>query len=205
MEPRNFKTYEPDQLMLLPPSMKEWLPEGHLAYFIMDVVKPLDLEEVMRAYPPARGTVPFHPRMMTGVLLYAYCVGTPSSRKIAKKLEEDIGFRIVGANQRPDFRTISEFRRIHLKALKKLFVQVLKWCQKAKMVKATGQNIINPVAAISAAQIMLSTLGEDEAASRIDAAVAKALRENIKDLGAGKMGYTTKEVGDLIADYVGSV
>ena len=71
--------------------------------------------------------------------------------------------------------------------------------------KYTGQNIINPVAAISAAQIMLSTLGEDDAASRIDAAVAKALRENIRDLGAGKMGYTTKEVGDLIADYVGSV
>lgn len=136
MENRTFRAYEPDQILLLPPSLREWLPAGHLAYFILDVVTTLDLGDILRAYGgPARGTVPYDPRMMVGVLLYAYCVGVPSSRKMSKKLEEDIAFRVLGANQKPDFRTISEFRRIHLNALKKMFVQVLRLCQKAGLVK----------------------------------------------------------------------
>jgi transposase len=133
---RTFRPYEPDQILLLPPSLREWLPAGHLAYFVMDVVADLDLSDILEAYGgPARGTAPFDPRMMVGVLLYAYCVGIPSSRKIAKRLEEDIAFRVLAANQRPDFRTISEFRRMHLTALKKLFVAVLHLCRKAGLVK----------------------------------------------------------------------
>lgn len=136
MTPRTFRPYEPDQILLLPPSLREWLPAEHLAYFILDVVGTLDLGEILGFYGgPARGTVPFDPRMMVGVLLYAYCVGIPSSRKIAKRLEEDVAFRVLGANQRPDFRTIAEFRKVHLNALKKLFVQVLRLCQKAGLVK----------------------------------------------------------------------
>ena len=136
MTPRTFRPYEPDQILLLPPSLREWLPGGHLAYFIMDVVADLDLSEIVKFYGgPARGTVPFEPRMMVGVLLYAYGVGIASSRKIAKRLEEDIAFRVLAANQRPDFRTISEFRRVHMAALKTLFVQVLRLCQKAGLVK----------------------------------------------------------------------
>jgi transposase len=82
-----------------------------------------------------RGYPPYHPVMMVKVLLYAYCVGVPSSRKIAKRLEEDIAFRILAANNTPDFRTISDFRKDHLKALSGLFLQVLKLCQKAGLVK----------------------------------------------------------------------
>ena len=122
METRTFREYEPDQILLLPPSLREWLPDNHLAYFILDVVASMDLGEILESYGgPARGTVPFDPRMMVGVLIYAYCVGNPSSRRIQKRLEEDVAFRVLGANQRPDFRTISEFRRTHLKALTKLF------------------------------------------------------------------------------------
>lgn len=118
---RTFRPYDPTQVFLLPPSLQEWLPAKHLAYFILDIVPSLDLDAVLKSYgPPSRGTVPFDPRMMIGILLYGYCVGTPSSRRIAKRLEEDIAFRVLAANQQPDFRTISEFRRLHLKSLKRL-------------------------------------------------------------------------------------
>ena len=80
METRTFREYEPDQILLLPPSLREWLPDNHLAYFVLDVVANLDLSEILKSYGgPARGTVPFDPRMMVGVLVYAYCVGNPSS------------------------------------------------------------------------------------------------------------------------------
>jgi len=136
MTTRTFRPYEPTQVFLLPPSMQDWLPAKHLAYFILDIVPTLNLDGILKFYgPTARGTVPFDPRMMVGVLLYAYCVGTPSSRRIAKRLEEDIGFRVLAASQQPDFRTISEFRRLHLESLKSLFVQALRLCQKAGLVK----------------------------------------------------------------------
>jgi transposase/signal recognition particle subunit SEC65 len=120
----------------MPVSMKEWLPADHLAYFISDVVDQLDLSAIMDCYTyEERGYPPYHPRMMVKVLLYAYCMGVPSSRKIAGKLEEDIAFRVLAANNTPDFRTISDFRKEHLKALAGLFLQVLKLCQKAGLVK----------------------------------------------------------------------
>jgi transposase len=116
--------------------MRDWLPADHLAYFISDVVEQLDLSVIMQRYRgEERGYPPYHPVMMVKVLLYAYCVGVPSSRKIAKRLEEDIAFRILAANNTPDFRTISDFRKDHLKVLSGLFLQVLKLCQKAGLVK----------------------------------------------------------------------
>lgn len=112
------------------------MPVGHLAYFLLDVVAALDLRGIVDGYGgPARGTVPYDPKMLMGLLLYGYCTGVPSSRKIAKKAEEDVAFRVLAANQRPDFRTISEFRRVHLEELKRLFVQVLRLCRKAGLVK----------------------------------------------------------------------
>jgi transposase len=120
----------------MPASMRDWLPADHLAYFISDVVEQLELSAITRRYTYGeRGYPPYHPVMMVKVLLYAYCVGVPSSRKIAKRLEEDIAFRILAANNTPDFRTISDFRKDHLKALSSLFLQVLKLCQKAGLVK----------------------------------------------------------------------
>ena len=133
---KTFRPYEPDQMFLMPASMRDWLPADHLAYFISDVVEQLDLSAIMQRYTDEeRGYPPYHPVMMVKVLLYAYCVGVPSSRKIAKRLEEDIAFRVLAANNTPDFRTISDFRKDHLKALSGLFLQVLKLCQKAGLVK----------------------------------------------------------------------
>jgi transposase len=141
-----FKEYNLDQALLLPPSMRDWLPEGDLAYFIIDVVEELDLSEIYRYYEVREeqgqkrakansGQPPFDPRMMTGLVLYAYCNGTPSSRRIARLCERDVGYRVITGDQQPNFRTISEFRRIHLEALKKLFVQVLKIARRAGLVK----------------------------------------------------------------------
>jgi transposase len=118
--------------------MRDWLPEGDLAYFVADLAETLDLSEIERYYEAGKaksGQPPFHPRVMVGLLLYAYCLGTPSSRKIARLCERDIGYRIVSADQQPNFRTISEFRRIHLKALEGLFVQGLHLAGEAGLVK----------------------------------------------------------------------
>jgi transposase len=133
---KTYRPYEPDQTYLLPPNLKEWLPTSHLAYFIDDLVDELDLSEITREYEGEdRGYPPYHPVMMTKVLVYGYCVGKPSSRRIQKGLEEDVAFRVLAAENRPDFRTISDFRKRHLKALAKIFCQVLQLCQKAGLVK----------------------------------------------------------------------
>jgi len=133
---KTFRPYEPDQISLMPASMRGWLPSDHLAYFISDIVDNLDLSAIMERYSGEdRGYPPYHPAMMVKVLLYAYCIGVASSRKIEKRLCEDIAFRVLAANNTPDFRTISDFRKDHLKALAGLFLQVLKLCQKAGLVK----------------------------------------------------------------------
>ena len=133
-----YKPYNRDQAFVLPPSMKDWLPKGDLAYFVADVAETLDLSEIDRYYQTGKaqsGQPPFHPSVMVGLLLYSYCLGTASSRKIARLCERDIGYRVVSADQQPNFRTISEFRRIHLKALRGLFVQVLHLAREAGLVK----------------------------------------------------------------------
>ena len=115
----------------------DWLPEGHLAYFILDVVKQLDLspiESKIQAKDP-RGTRPYSPSMMVALLIYGYCLGLRSSRKIERATHEDIAFRVLAGGQHPDHTRISEFRRTHLEAFKALFTQVLQLCQKAGLVK----------------------------------------------------------------------
>src|SRR5712692_10447238 len=121
-----YRTYIPEQSLLLPPSLQDWLPEDHLAYFVSDVVEQLDLSAIESVYEEEeRGQPPYHPRMMTKILLYEYCVGVFSSRRIQKKLSEDVGFRVLAAGNEPDFRTISDFRKLHLGALQGLFDKVL--------------------------------------------------------------------------------
>src|ERR1700682_3069460 len=123
---KTFRTYLPEQDLLLPPSLREWLPDNHLAYFVSDVVDQLDLSAIESVYEEEeRGQPPYHPRMMTKLLMYGYCVGVFSSRRIQKKLREDVGFRVLAAGNEPDFRTISDFRKLHLGALQGLFDQVL--------------------------------------------------------------------------------
>jgi transposase len=123
---KNYRPYYPDEELLLPPSLRDWLPENHLAYFVSDVVDNLDLSAMDAVYgDEKRGQPPYDPLMMTKVLVYAYCVGVFSSRKIERRLVEDIAFRVLAADNQPNFRTISDFRKIHLKTLAGLFEQVL--------------------------------------------------------------------------------
>jgi transposase len=136
METTRFLSYEPGQLLLLPLDLGEWLEEGHLAYFILDVVETLDLSEIYASYDGSRGGRPgFDPRLLVAVLVYGYCVGLTSSRKIEKATYESVPFRVLAANQHPDHATIAEFRRRHLEALAGLFVQVLRLCEKAGLVR----------------------------------------------------------------------
>lgn len=132
----NFRDYNPHQLLLLPPSLDDWLPQQHLARFLSDVVDSLDLKVFLRRYRDnGQGGAAFNPVMMLKVLLYAYCVGVPSSRKIAQALIDEVPFRWLAANNRPDFRTIATFRRQHLADLKQIFLQVLLLCKQAGLVK----------------------------------------------------------------------
>lgn len=124
---KTYKTYLPEQDLLLPPSLRDWLPENHLVYCVSDVVDELDLSAIESFYEEEdRGQPPYHPRMMTKILVYGYCVGVFSSRRIQKRLAEDVAFRVLAAGNQPDFRTISDFRKLHLKALEELFQQVLR-------------------------------------------------------------------------------
>ena len=135
-KPKTFRPWLPGQTSLLPPSPSDWLSDDHQVYFLLDLVDDLDLSAILtpaRAKDP-RGEKGFDPRMMTLLLLYAYCVGTVSSRKIERACYEDLAFRVLTANQQPDHSSISEFRRQNLEALSALFVQILRLCQKAGMV-----------------------------------------------------------------------
>jgi len=133
---KTYRPYCPDQMFLLPPSLQDWLPENHLVYFVSDVVDQLDLSKIESVYEKDdRGQPPYHPRMMTKVLVYAYCVGVFSSRKIQKRLVEDVAFRVLAAGNQPDYRTISDFRKQHLEALRDLFEQVLKLALTAGAIK----------------------------------------------------------------------
>ncbi len=137
MGDKQYRPWSPKQGFLLPPSPLDWLPEGHLAYFILELVAELDLGEIERAIQAkdSRGTRPYSPGMMVALLVYAYCVGVYSSRKIERATYEDVAFRVLAAGQHPFFTTINEFRKTHLDALAGLFVQVLQLCRRAGLVK----------------------------------------------------------------------
>ena len=136
----NFRPYEENQVYLMPPSIIEWVEEGSLARFISDVVDHLEEQgNLSRFYEGYRedgwGHPAYHPRMLVKVLVYGYCKGVMSSRRIAQALVENVEFRYLSANQRPDFRTISDFRKNHLAELDGLFVEVLRLCQEAGLSK----------------------------------------------------------------------
>ena len=121
-----FRRYAPEQSLLLPPDVREWLPEGHLSHHIRDLVDGLDLTAFYAGYEgDGRRNAPYEPRMLVKVLLYAYATGVFSSRGIARKLEEDVAFRVLAAGNFPQHRTICEFRRRHLDDFKQLFVEVV--------------------------------------------------------------------------------
>lgn len=133
---KTFRDWNVQQQMLLPPSVLDFVPPGHLAHFVRDTVaEELELSAIVDAYEEERGSPPYHPVMMTALLLYAYCQRLYSSRRIARACEERVDFMAVTALQRPDFRTIATFRRRHLPALRALFQQVLGLCRRAGLVR----------------------------------------------------------------------
>jgi transposase len=133
---KSFRPWDVDQAWILPPSLHEFVPQGHLAHFIRDTVRAdLDLRAVLACYEEERGFPPYHPAMMVALLLYGYSRGIYSSRKLAQACEERVDFMAVTAMNRPDFRTIATFRRRHLAALGDLFVQALKLCRAAGLIK----------------------------------------------------------------------
>ena len=133
---KTFRAWKIDQPLLLPLSVQDFVSNDHLARFVLAlIVDEFDLIEIVAAYSNEKGQPPFNPHMMTALLLYAYCRGVYSSRRIALACRERVDFMIITALDPPDFRTISNFRKRHLKALARLFVQVLKLCEKAGLVK----------------------------------------------------------------------
>lgn len=131
-----FRSYDQDQSFLMPPSLRDWLPADHLAHFVSELVdEVLDLTPFLASYTEARGFPPYHPRLMLKLLLYGYTTGVRSSRKIEARCHDDVAFRLLSANNAPDFRSIARFRKRHLAALEALFVEVLMLCQRAGMVK----------------------------------------------------------------------
>lgn len=134
---KNFRTCDLDQPFLLPPSLQDWLPESHLARFIAELVPGLDLSKIYGFYGrrDGRGKAAYHPVMMVRVLVYGYCVGVMSSRRIERASYDDIAFRYLCADQHPDHDTIAAFRQQHLPVLAQLFTQILQLCNKAGLVK----------------------------------------------------------------------
>ena len=133
---REYRRYEPDQALLLPPSLRDWLSEDHLAFFISDAIDAMDLSAFEARYgDKGPGNQAFDPRMMLKVLVYAYATGTFSSRKIVAKLHEDVAYRVLGAENFPSHRTISDFRQRHLPEFRDLFVQIVQTAQEVGLVK----------------------------------------------------------------------
>jgi transposase len=134
---KTYRRWDPDQSYLLPPSPSDWLAEDDLVYFVLDTVRDLNLKAITRKYEKGdgRGFPPYHPRMMVTLLLYSYTQGCFSSRRIMKRCQRDAAYRVIVHDDAPDFRTISDFRKLHLGELEALFVQVLRLCQEAGLVK----------------------------------------------------------------------
>ena len=132
---KTFRAYDQGQVLLMAPSIQDWVPDGHLARFVSDLVdEALDLSAIYAAYEEERGFPPYDPRLMVKLLVYGYATGTPSSRKLEERTHIDVAVRFLCADQHPDFRPIARFRKRHLNALADLFVQALRLCRQAGLV-----------------------------------------------------------------------
>jgi transposase len=176
----NYLPYEPQQMLLLPEALQEWLPEGHLAHFISDAVDGLDLGAFHARYDKdGPRNQPFHPAMMVKVLVYGYATGVFSSRKIARKLHEDVAFRVLAAGNFPAHRTIRDFRALHLKELSELFVQVVRLAREMGLVKLGTLAVDGTKVKANASRHKAMSYGhmlkaEAELKAQIEALLAKA-------------------------------
>lgn len=174
---KTFRPYELNQRLLLPPDLREWLPEGHLALFVSDVVDALDLSAIFQVYEQGdgRGQPPYDPALMVKLLVYAYCTGQPSSRQIERATYEEVVYRVLAADQHPDHASIAEFRKRHLTALANLFVQVLRLCQAAGLVKLGHVALDGTKVKANASKHKAMSYGRMEAAEQ-------KLEQEVKDL-----------------------
>jgi transposase len=208
----NFAGVDRDQLMLMPPSVAEWLPKDHLAWFVLDVVDELDLSGFLAGYRlDGRGGVAYHPAMMVGLLVYAYSVGERSSRRIEQRCVEDVAFRVMAANQQPDHATIARFRAGHEEALAGLFGQVLALCAKAGVLRPGLVAIDGTKMGANASREANRTAGElaeqilKEAAA-VDAAEDAAgdqeleLPLELRERGAGRRARLREMLAELESD-----
>src|ERR1700682_6156716 len=193
-----YRAYLPEQDLLLPPSLRDWLPENHLAHFVSDVVDQLDLSAIESVYEKEeRGQPPYHPRMMTKILLYGYCVGVFSSRQVQKKVVEDVGFRRLAAENEPDFRTISDFRKLHLSGLQGLFDQMLQIALQAGTMKL-GRGVLDgrKVEAKESKHKAMSYGRMQEDEKRLRAEVKRLLEQAEKVDGEEDARYGREQSGD---------
>jgi len=176
----NYLPYEPGQMLLLPEALQDWLPDGHLAHFISDTVDALDLSAFHARYAKdGPRNQPFHPAMMIKVLVYGYATGVFSSRKIARKLHEDVAFRMLAAGNFPAHRTLRDFRAIHLKELSALFVQVVRLAREMGLVKLGTIAVDGTKVKANASRHKAMSYGrmlqsERELGAQIDALMARA-------------------------------
>jgi len=179
MMKKKFRDYQPDQLMLMPPAINDWLPDDHVVHFVSEVVdEALDLSAIFSDYSDPRGQPPYHPAMMVKVWLYGYMCGIRSSRKLERALHEDVGFRVLSGNQQPDFWTLAAFRRRHLEALGQLFVQTVKLAEQAEL-------------------LPLKAVATDGTKVRANASKHKAMSYGRMD---GRMEDLRREIEDYLAE-----
>jgi transposase len=174
---KTFRAWKIDDPLLLPVTVHDFVAKDHLAPFVLSVVRDeLDLAKIMSCYSSEKGQPPFHPVMMTALLLYAYCCGIYASRRIAKACRERVDFMSIVALDAPDFRTISDFRKRHLQTLQELFLQVLKLCEKAGLVKLGHVAFDGSKIKANASKHKAMSYGRMEArAKELEAEVAKWL------------------------------
>jgi len=199
---KTYRPYEPDQLFLMPPSLVEWLPKDHLVFFVRDVLDKIDLRPITDIYEQEdRGFPPYHPKAMTGILLYGYCTGVTSSRKLAQHCQEDVAFRVLAANNAPDFRTISDFRKRHLDALRHLFVEILTLCQKAGLVKFGHVSLDGTKVKANASKHKAMSYGRmKQDISRLELEIARLLKEADKTDQREDKKYGADKRGDELPD-----
>jgi len=179
---RHFRSYDPNQSTLMPPSLHDWLPKDHLAYFVRETVEALDLSAILDTYDSSRGGYPaYHPLMMTQLLAYGYCVGVRSSRKIERATHESVPFRALAANQHPDHDTISEFRRRHATALGGLFKQILDMCREQGMAKLGNVAIDGTKVRANASKHKAMSYGRMPGASTPDVGPARCAGKKKRD------------------------
>jgi transposase len=174
---KTYRSWDPDQAYLLPPSPSDWLPEDDLVYFVLDTVRDLNLKPITRKYESGdgRGFPPYHPRMMVTLLLYSYTQGVFSSRRIMKRCQRDAAYRVLVQDDAPNFRTISDFRKLHLAELEGMFVEVLRLCQEAGLVQLGHVSLDGTKVKANASRHKAMSYGRMKAEE-------KRLRKEIRDL-----------------------